>query len=155
MSAQPQIRPAQKDDIPSLVTLLWELFSQEDEFTPNTENQIRGLSDILNNHHTGLILTARLNDRIVGMVILLFTVSTALGAKVALLEDMVVSSEYRHQGIGSLLLNSAIEYAQNAQCKRITLLTDSDNQIAHQFYQQHNFHPSKMQPFRLFLDSHE
>ena len=75
----------------------------------------------------------RQTGEIVAMVNLLYTVSTALGARVAILEDMVVLSKVRNQGIGSTLLKHAIQFAKEQGCQRISLLTDDDNEGAHRF----------------------
>ena len=85
------------------------------------------------------------------MVSLLFTQSTALGAKVAILEDMIVAPEFRGCGVGSQLLNAAVDLAENLGCKRITLLTDKLNFDAQQFYEKHGFNRSNMTPFRRLL----
>ncbi|MFA7351481.1 MAG: hypothetical protein WC009_12035 [Methylotenera sp.] len=68
------------------------LFTQEADFKPDRVEQSRGLASIINNPEAGLILVARHHGgKIVAMVNLLYTVSTALGDCVALLEDMAVS----------------------------------------------------------------
>jgi GNAT superfamily N-acetyltransferase len=85
------------------------------------------------------------------MVNLLYTVSTALGDRVALLEDMVVSPNVRGSGVGSRLLEQAIQLARLDGCKRITLLTDRANEPAQRFYQKHGFVSSVMVPLRLSL----
>ena len=85
------------------------------------------------------------------MVNLLYTVSTALGSRVAILEDMVVSPKIRGQNVGSSLIEYALDYARKQGCQRITLLTDSDNIAAHRFYERHGFSRSTMVPFRLDL----
>ena len=99
----------------------------------------------------GFILLARDNGQVVGMVNILFTISTALGERVALLEDMVVRAEVRGSGIGSKLLARAIELARLAGCRRVTLLTDQNNVSAQQFYQRQGFVISSMMPLRLSL----
>lgn len=149
--ASPRITPATLSDIPALCELLAILFSQEADFQPDGEAQCRGLARILGSPETGLILAARQDSRVVGMVSLLYTVSTALGARVALLEDMVVSPEARGSGVGSRLLEQAIQSARRNGCKRITLLTDRANESAQRFYQRHGFGFSAMIPLRLSL----
>ena len=146
------------DDIPQLCILLDELFSQEAEFTPNHEIQGKGLSKIINNEDIGVILVLRESvgimpqfDKIIGMVNILYTISTALGERVGNLEDMVVLPEFRNTGIGSELLSHAIDFAKEKGCQRITLLTDDDNQDAHRFYVRHGFSRSSMVPFRRNL----
>lgn len=139
-------------DIPELVELLNSLFEQEAEFEPNSETQSKALSKIILDPKIGIILIAKDDDKILGMVNLLFTESTALGSKVALLEDMVVLSSSRGEGIGSQLIDYAISEAKKTGCKRITLLTDIENTKAQSFYQKKGFVKSKMTPYRLLLD---
>ena len=86
------------------------------------------------------------------MVNLLYTVSTALGQRVALLEDMVVSTNKRGQGVGSSIIKQAVDFAKGKGCKRITLLTDDDNCGAQRFYERHGFSRSSMVAFRMPLD---
>ena len=139
-------------DIPELVELLSSLFEQEAEFEPNSEIQSKALSKIILDPKIGIILIAKDDDKILGMVNLLFTESTALGSKVALLEDMVILSSSRGRGIGSQLIDYAISEAKKVGCKRITLLTDIENTKAQSFYQKKGFVKSKMTPYRLLLD---
>ncbi len=148
-----KIEMATTSDIPTLCALLDYLFSQEIEFKPNHETQSRGLEMILNNNNIGNIFVAKKNKTIVGMVILLYTVSTALGERVVLLEDMVVSPNERELGIGSKLLDHAVKYATEKGCKRITLLTDKMNIGAQKFYKQHKFNLSSMIPFRMIINN--
>ena len=85
------------------------------------------------------------------MVNILYTISTALGEKVAILEDMVVSQNYKNQKIGSSLIEFALDYLEKNSFKRVTLLTDSDNFNAHNFYKKHQFTKSNMIVFRKSL----
>jgi ribosomal protein S18 acetylase RimI-like enzyme len=147
-----QIRQATIADIPQLCDLLSLLFAQEADFTPDAERQSRGLRLILEQPQIGLIYCATDNDSVViGMVSLLFTVSTAEGGIAAWLEDMVVHPHRRGQGIGEQLLQEAINQACAAGCSRITLLTDASNAPAMRFYHKAGFVRSQMVPFRLAL----
>lgn len=148
-----KIERAVSSDIPALCSLLDSLFTQESEFKPDPKAQIQGLNAIIENSDTGDILVARNGSEILGMVNLLYTVSTALGSRVGILEDMVVSNSGRNLGIGSQLLENAVHLACEKECKRITLLTDSDNDGAHRFYQRHGFTRSSMVAFRQSLTS--
>lgn len=144
-----KIDKATPDDIPTLIELLSVLFTQEEDFTADPEAQIRGLAKIIDHPETGIIILARQNKKIVGMVNLLFTVSTVLGERVALLEDMVIAASFRGTGIGTQLLAGAISYAKSESCGRITLLTDKTNQAAQRFYEKQGFATSSMIPMRL------
>ena len=147
-----KLTKAIQSDIPELVELLRTLFEQEAEFEPNPEAQRKALTKIIFDPKIGMILLARNNEKILGMINLLFTESTALGAKVAILEDMVVLPTFRGEGIGSQLIDYAIGESKKEGCKRITLLTDIENIKAQSFYQKKGFVKSKMTPYRLFLD---
>jgi GNAT superfamily N-acetyltransferase len=146
-----EITEATIEDIPELCVLLESLFAQEAEFRPNHAVQARGLAAVINGSEVGEIIVARRSGEIIGMVNLLYTVSTALGERVAILEDMVVSQKVRGLGVGSKLINHFIEFAKEKGCKRVTLLTDHDNIGAHRFYQRHGFSRSSMVVFRRSL----
>lgn len=142
-------------DIPALCGLLQVLFSQEAEFRPDQDAQSRGLAAIIAEPSTGEILVARDGDRILGMVSLLYSVSTALGGRVAWLEDMVVLPQARDAGVGGSLLDEALAHAARRGCLRVTLLTDADNLAAQRFYRRRGFQHSPMIPMRVLLGAQE
>ena len=145
------IQKATTNNIEELCTLLDILFSQELEFVPNGALQEEGLRTIIKSDTLGDIFVAIQDDKIVAMVNMLYTYSTALGAKVAMLEDMVVDPKYRAQKIGSQLLSYVVKHLEEEGFKRITLLTDADNIQAHNFYGQNGFDISTMVAFRKKL----
>lgn len=146
------VREATAANIPAMIGLLGHLFAQEAEFAPDEAAQRRGLEMIMSNPGAGCLLVAEDGGQVIGMVGLLYTVSTALGARVALLEDMVVAPEARNSGAGRALLDAAIARAKADGCRRITLLTDDDNEAAQRFYKRAGFSASDMLPMRLMLD---
>jgi len=138
-------------DLPRLAELLGYLFEQESDFKPILRKQKAGLKAILRDPKIGCLWVAKRDGHVVGMVSLLYTISTAEGGRVAWLEDLVVDPSYRGQGIGKSLLRFVIAYGRKKGLKRITLLTDMDNQKAKVLYKSHGFISSKMTPFRLSL----
>jgi GNAT superfamily N-acetyltransferase len=85
------------------------------------------------------------------MVNLLFTISTAEGGFVILLEDLIVARHFRGQGMGSELLKYAMEYARQKNFLRITLLADQMDEGSVAFFEKHGFQRSDMIPMRLYL----
>jgi GNAT superfamily N-acetyltransferase len=148
-----KVEEAALEDIPQLCALLTVLFTQEADFSPDEGRQREGLRRIIADPDAGRILVLRDGTGIVAMVNLLFSISTARGGRVAILEDMVVRPQARGKGAGSQLLRAAIAFAQAQGCSRITLLTDRSNEAAMRFYRRHGFADSAMTPMRLLLPS--
>jgi GNAT superfamily N-acetyltransferase len=146
-----QIAPATLADIPQLCGLLAILFNQEAEFSAESARQASGLRQIIEHRERGRILVMREQERLLGMANLLFTVSTARGGRVAILDDFVVLPERRGQGVGTALLQAARELAEAEGCSRITLQTDADNGAAMRLYRRHGYTQSTMVPFRLLI----
>jgi GNAT superfamily N-acetyltransferase len=150
-SSRVEIREAASGDIPQLCGLLAGLFAQEADFSPDAERQGRALGLILDSPDSGRVYCADQGGAVVGMVTILFTISTAEGGRAAWLEDMVVRPDRRGRGIGLRLLLHAMHEAKATGCKRITLLTDATNRGAFQFYSRAGFVRSGMIPLRLSL----
>ena len=146
--------PATESDMPALCELLGTLFAQEAEFVPDTRTQAAGLRMILGHPEVGRVLVLRDGAEVVGMASLLFLPSTALGGRVAMLEDVVVRPDRRGGGAGSQLLRAAVDAAAESGCLRVTLLTDGDNEAGQRFYARHGFERSAMVPMRLAIGGH-
>jgi GNAT superfamily N-acetyltransferase len=147
-----EITKATKEDIPGLCELLRLLFAQEAEFPSDRSLQSAGLREIIDFPERGQILVLREWGSPLGMINVLFTVSTALGGRVAILEDLVVHPDHRGSGAGSKLLQAAIDFAKSVGCRRLTLLTDQTNISAQRFYKRHGFTLSEMVPMRLSFE---
>ena len=148
-----EITPATLADVPQLAGLLTILFTHEVELAPDPAKQERALRLILNQPEMGRIFCARDGDRVLGMVSLLFTISTAEGGRAAWLEDMVIHPDHRHASLGRRLIDHALAAAQTLGCTRVTLLTDGINTPAMRFYERSGFVRSSMVPFRLYLSA--
>lgn len=143
------LRPATRDDLNAMVDLLDMLFTQEADFVPNRRRQEAALLAILSSPVFGQLVVADSGTAVVGMVSVLFVVSTAEGGLAAWLEDMVVHPSHRRSGIGQQLLDEAITICRRKGIHRITLLTDASNEPAQRLYSRKGFVQSHMVPFRL------
>ena len=149
------IEPATFEDLDELSLLLGELFSEESDFCPDKEKQLRGLRLIFEQPNRGRVFVLRQDRTIVGMINLLFTISTAEGGFVMVLEDLVIHEGFRGKGYGSMLLKYAIDFAKKKNFLRITLLTDRPELRSQQLFKRHGFFESSMMPMRLLLPPHE
>lgn len=147
-----RVEPATIEDLPKLVQLVEELMNLQGDFMPNKQAHERGLALILEQPNRGRIFVLRNDDRIFGMVNLLFTISTAMGGLVILLEDFVIHPNHRAQGYGTMLLDYVKEFAKRKNFKRITLLTDKISSESQNFFKKEGFDHSNMIPMRLIVD---
>lgn len=148
-NSEPRIEAATLDHLPQLTDLVMALLAQEEDFAPDREKQKHGIKLILEQPNRGRIFVLRNDHFLIGMVNLLFTISTAEGGFVILMEDVIVHPNHRGQGYGTRLLQYAIQYAQEKQFKRITILTDQISAESQRFFQRNGFQHSHMIPMRL------
>jgi GNAT superfamily N-acetyltransferase len=148
-----RIEPATLEDLTQLVDLVTELLEMEEDFQPDRETQLKGLKLILEQPNRGRIFVIRTDYQIVGMVNLLFTISTAMGGFVLLMEDLIIHPIHRGQGFGTELIKYVIEFARKKDFQRITLLTDKISAESQRFFQKLGFEHSHMIPMRLTLQA--
>jgi predicted N-acetyltransferase YhbS len=139
-----EIGPAQLADLPFLTRLLEELFELEPEFEVDPSRQEAGLRQLLEEPGASVVFVARRSGEVIGMVSLLAQVSTALGGRCYVLEDMIVTAAERNSGAGGMLLDHALRFAEKQGGLRVTLLADPCNQAALRFYARHGFTSSSM-----------
>lgn len=145
----PKVETATIEDLDQLTELVMELFELQSDFTPNRTTQERGLQLILEQPNRGRIFILRNDHQIIGMVNLLFTLSSAEGGMVMLLEDFIIHPTHRGHGYGTLLVKHVKQFAKNKNFTRITLLTDKISSESQKFFQTQGFCYSSMIPMRL------
>jgi GNAT superfamily N-acetyltransferase len=140
-----KIRNAQHQDLDTLVALLKELFSLEADFDFDKNRQRRGLTLMLDGcgkHRC--VKVAEVHGNVVGMCTAQTLISTVEGGMVALIEDMVVTSQYRGMGIGSRLMESIEKWARDRGATRLQLLADRTNFGALDFYDTIGWLPTQL-----------
>ncbi len=148
-----RVEMATIDDLPALTELVMDLFAMSSgDFTPDREVQERGLRLILEQPSRGRIAVLRNDDQIFGMVNMLFTISTARGGFVMLMEDVVIHPHHRGQGYGSMLLDHVSDFAKQKEFLRITLLTDKISAESQEFFRNRGFEYSNMIPMRKLIE---
>lgn len=148
----PRVEMATMEDLPGLTELVMDLFAMSaGDFQPDREVQERGLRLILEEPSRGRIAVVRNEDQIFGMVSMLFTISTARGGFVILLEDVVIHPNHRGQGFGTMLLDHVLDYARRKDFLRITLLTDRISAESQEFFRKQGFEYSNMIPMRCLI----
>jgi ribosomal protein S18 acetylase RimI-like enzyme len=128
------VRTAQSTDVEQIAELLRELFAIEADFVFDRDKQVRGLKQLLESGKDR-VFVAESGKRVVGMCSVQTLISTAEGGPVGLLEDLIVTAEFRRQGIGEKLLAAAADWAEGQSLKRLQLLADKNNLPALAFYE--------------------
>jgi GNAT superfamily N-acetyltransferase len=130
-----KIRPAQREDLDAMVSLLQTLFAVEKDFRPDPLKQRKGLIRFLEGcgkHRC--IMVAESENGVVGMATIQILISTAEGGPVGLVEDVVVQKAHRGRGIGRRLMSTVTGWAAQRGLMRLQLLADRTNFSALDFY---------------------
>jgi len=138
-----KIRKAQLHDVKPMAKLLGELFAIEDDFSFDLERHTKALT-LLFYEKSATLYVAKSKNRVVGMVSMQSHISTAMGGYVGLIEDMIVTIEYRGQGVGQQLLTAMIDESTRLGYTRLTLAADRRNDLALTFYKTFGFEMSNM-----------
>ncbi|MFZ2725692.1 MAG: GNAT family N-acetyltransferase [Methylococcaceae bacterium] len=147
------IRPATMVDIAPCVELLRLLFAIESDFAFHNDKVVRGL-ELLLNSDKDVLLVAHQNTEpkiVVAMCSVQTLISTAEGGAVGLIEDVIVSPDYRRKGIARQLLNAAEQWAIERNLKRLQLLADKRNTSALEFYTAHDWQRTQLVALRKFI----
>ncbi|MET9888666.1 GNAT family N-acetyltransferase [Streptomyces sp. NPDC006465] len=138
-----EIRAAVADDVPAIVAMLADdpLGAQRespDDLTPYTV-ALERLSRDPNQH---LVVAAREN-RVVGTLQL--TVIPGLsrkGATRSIIEGVRIHADERGSGLGTALIEWAIEESRRQDCHLVQLTSDASRTDAHRFYERLGFEAS-------------
>lgn len=146
-------RSARFEDIDAMVDLLEDLFSIEKDFTFDEEKQRKGLKLLITDDRC-CVLVAERQQNVVGMCTVQKMVSTAEGANVGLVEDLIVDKQERGYGIGKKLLFAIGEWARRQGLTRLQLLADHTNQSTLNFYGLSGWNKTGLLGLRKELNDH-
>ena len=138
------IRESTYDDIPSLLELLYELGRPK----PQKDNELEKFTALLKNYmqeDDKKILVAQIdNSKIIGMISMVFLSRLNQKTLELYIPELIVSQNYRSQGIGKKLINSSIEIGKEKKCHRIRLESGNQRIESHKFYKHLGFEDSSI-----------
>jgi GNAT superfamily N-acetyltransferase len=142
------IRPATEADLPLLLALYAELHTDDTPPPPDvareTWRQIAGQSG-------RTILVAEFDGAVAGTVDCTVIPNLTRNARpFMLIENVVVAASVWRKGVGSALMDAALDLARATGCYKIQLLTNMRRDGAHVFYETNGFQPIA-QGYRLYL----
>ena len=142
------IRKATHQDIPRILELYEELTEEKQKIS--SETILRVFAEIVAMPNQQF-LVAEKDDFVSGTLFLQIIPNLSHNARPwAILENMVVDSRYRRQGIGRLLIEYALNFCREANCCRVQLLSNKKRKEAHQFYRSLGFEDSAL-GFRMYF----
>lgn len=126
-------RQALGADISTLLQLLHQLFTIEEDFTFDPDRQKEGL-ELLMDKPEAVIMVAEKDGEVIGMATGQEVISTAEGGPALLVEDVVVARAWQRNGIGSALIREVGFWGKQQGATRMQLFTDRNNEPALCFY---------------------
>ena len=128
-----EIKPPSVTDAAAISSLLCSLGYPGTE--PFLERRITQLLD----HPDEVLLIAKDNGEILGVLSLHFIPQLALSGDFCRISYLCIAEKARSQGIGAMLESHAVEIARERDCERIELHCHSRRSDAHRFYYRHQY----------------
>jgi glucosamine-phosphate N-acetyltransferase len=129
------IRPTKPEDFDDIVPLFKQLW-------PANPIDVKAARDIFNRGLASdqrAYLCAWQGDRIIGFGTLVIRDCLWLQGDVGYICDLVVEQEQRSRGVGTALVERAVEIARQRGCRRIELDSGFHRTEAHRFYERRGF----------------
>jgi ribosomal protein S18 acetylase RimI-like enzyme len=136
-SGQPLFRHAVARDLPRLVSMLADddLGVQREDSSLPLNPRYRTAFNAIDRDPNNALIVAELEQSIVGMLQLTYIPYLShIGSWRCLIEGVRVHSKYRGMGLGTKLIEWAIEAARKRKCRIIQLTSDKQRPEALRFY---------------------
>lgn len=130
MTGAPIVRTATLADSSEIARLLEQLGYERDPHT---------IEDDLHTGAAGEVFVAMADSRVVGLLSMSIYRQLHHGSPVAGIETLVVDREARSAGIGSALVDTAVQRARHAGCALVELHSNLERVDARRFYERHGF----------------
>ncbi|WP_349435125.1 GNAT family N-acetyltransferase [Pararhizobium sp. A13] len=127
------IRPAMENDLQLLLALYRHLHPDDPEMDPNLS--IEQFAEML--AHPGMTVFVGLSGEMISSTVTLIVIPnlTRGGKPYALIENVVTDARFRKRGHAGALIRHAFEYAWQAGCYKVMLLTGSQDPATLKFYE--------------------
>ena len=144
------VKEIEADDLPALSELYTELINKTTDISKlqAVYEQIKS-----NNHY--ILLGAFMNGELMGSVMGILCHDLVGECKpFMVIENVVVSSKARRQGVGQKLMAAMEVIARERECWYIILVSGEQRKEAHIFYEALGYREEKVEGYRKHLTSH-
>jgi len=135
------IRSASKKDIPVILDLLYELGRPK----PKKDSQLDTFEKLITKYSSESdkeILVAENQASVVGMVSITYLSKLNQEFFEMYIPELIVTQNYKNQGIGKKLIESCVKLAKDKKCHRIRLESGNQRKESHIFYKSLGFEQS-------------
>jgi ribosomal protein S18 acetylase RimI-like enzyme len=139
------IREAQPGDAPAILGLICELAGTAGETSPITENYIK---QYLSSPQSTILL-AQKDEEVVGLLSYSLRPDLYHAGDACLIEELVVQSDVRGQGVGSMLMTELLSHLEQVKYAEVSVAVMPENREAIRFYRRHGLTDEA-----LFLERH-
>lgn len=139
-------RPIQADELDELLSL-YQMLNPDDPPLERTEALYEQWHEILSDDSLEIVAVED-DNRLVSTCVLSITKNLTRNARpFGLIENVVTHEAYRGRGFGKRCLERAIDIAKERNCYKVMLLTGSDKEWKHDFYESCGFDKEKKTGF--------
>jgi GNAT superfamily N-acetyltransferase len=143
------VRPAAQADVPALLNLYAELHPSD---VPPAAQTALDVWRAIEAQPGRTVLVAQSAATVVGTLDCAVLPTLTRGARpFMLVENVVVTAGYRRSGVGSALIQAAVDLARQEGCYKVQLLSRAERHAAHAFYESRGFQ-AVAQGYRRYLD---
>jgi GNAT superfamily N-acetyltransferase len=129
------IRPTKQEDFDEIIPLLQQLWPADPlNLTAARDIFMKGLTS-----DSRAYLCACQDGRIIGTCTLIVRDCLWLQGDVGYICDLVVDQAHRGAGVGTVLVEKAVDIARQRGCRRVELDSGFHRTAAHQFYERRGF----------------
>lgn len=140
-----RLRAATTEDTDAIVRLVREHAAIAGEQSPITAPYVAAY---LAFEHNGILL-AESDGQIIGLMSYSIRPDLYHAANACLIEELIVASEWRRQGVGRALMTRLLDRLNSFQCAEVSVAVMPDNSSAIRFYQSQGLTDEA-----LFLEKH-
>ncbi|MDL2080411.1 GNAT family N-acetyltransferase [Streptomyces sp. GXMU-J15] len=146
-----EIRPVTTDDVPAIVAMLADDPLGAQRESPDDLSPYLAALERLNGDPNQLLRVAERDGRVVGTLQLTIVPGLSRkGATRSIIEGVRIHADERGSGLGTQLIEWAIEESRRQGCSLVQLTSDASRTDAHRFYERLGFTASHV-GFKLAL----